>query len=97
MDAKEFCNALRNSEKYITLEHFDEHGQFDGNASGVVIDQIEQMAIILRPPGKQEIGIGSGAIVKFHRHPEATHARIVGSPGYLEPTMVGNVKFGKLM
>jgi hypothetical protein len=93
MDAREYCNELRNSGRVIRVVHHNANGEPDGRGTAIVIDEVEHIAVVVEPFTYPSTGITSGAIVKLSRHPEGEPA-IVGSPAYACPTMVGGIAYG---
>jgi hypothetical protein len=93
MDAQEFVNSIRNSDRLVTLAHYTDD-KCDGRGHAFVLDAESAIAVILDFGGRPEMTeIIPGAIVQFSRHPEGDR-RIVGRPAYVSPTSVGGRKFG---
>lgn len=94
LDAQEYVNQLRASDRLIRLAHYKED-KCDGRVLSVVVDQANSIAVALHECGdSRETFVGAGAFLKFAIHPEA-EPRIIGEPAYAHPTMVGGRKFGK--
>jgi hypothetical protein len=94
MDAQEFVNSIRNTNRLVRLAHYSED-KCDGRGNAIVVDPENSIAVIVDMGGIPEMTqIIPGAVVQFSRHPEA-EPRIIGSPAYVSPTVVGGRKFGK--
>jgi hypothetical protein len=93
MDAQEFVNSLRNSDRLIRLAHYTNE-ICDGHGRAIIVDRENKIAVMVESCNEDATKVTRGAIVRFEQHPEA-EPRIVGEPAYVSPIIVGQVKLGK--
>ena len=94
MDAQDFVNSLRNSDRLIRLAHYTGES-CDGSAQALIVDAEKGIAVMLQSCNEELTLVTRGAIVRFERHPEG-EPRIVGEAAYVSPIVVGGIKLGKL-
>lgn len=92
MDAKEYLSFARDERRTIQLAHYNVNGQCDARGLGLIIDAVNQIAVVLTDCGNaDETAVKAGALVKFVKPlEEPNEVKIIGEPAYARDVVFSN-------